>query len=60
MLIVTSCRPNGKSSSRAKPHRYSNTSLAEGIFSRWSAMALAVATTVYAAALGYRLSRALD
>src|ERR1017187_3393966 len=39
MLIVTSCRPNGKSSSRAKPRRYSNTSFAEGIFSRWTVVA---------------------
>ena len=37
--MVTSCRPNGRSSSRAKPRRYSNTSLAEGIFSRWTVVA---------------------
>ena len=39
MLMVTSCRPNGRSSNRAKPRRYSNTSLAEGIFSRWTVVA---------------------
>ena len=31
MLMVTSCRPKGRSSNRAKPRRYSKTSLAEGI-----------------------------